>query len=42
MKFYLNNKLINEENIPLEAIEVTTYGDLFEKIRRFICSESNT
>lgn len=36
MKYYLDNKLIKKNDIPFNAIEITTYGDLFRKCRRYI------
>lgn len=36
MKYYLDNKEIEEDDIPYNAIEITTYGDLFNNKRRFI------
>ncbi len=35
-KYYLDGKQIRKKDIPSEAIEITTYGDLFHKIKRFI------
>ena len=36
MKYYLCDKLVNKYDIPENAIEINTYGDLFQNIRRYI------
>ena len=36
MIFIYNNKVVNEDEIPSTAIEITTYDDFFNCIRRFI------
>lgn len=39
MKYYLDNKETEEDDIPYNAIEVTTYGDLYNNEKRFISNE---